>query len=238
MIEVVPETDSTNARLSARLRAGEAVPAGHWLVADRQSAGRGRQGRDWADGEGNFMGSTVVPLHDGDPPASSLALVAGLAVYETVLPRLGLPGRLQLKWPNDLMLADGKLAGILLEREGDAVIAGIGVNLARAPELPGRRAVALAQFGPAPDRDAFAAELAANFDAEVGRWRTFGLERIIARWLAAAHPIGTPLSVHEPGGKRISGSFEGLAADGALSLRLADGSLRAIHAGEVMLEEH
>jgi BirA family biotin operon repressor/biotin-[acetyl-CoA-carboxylase] ligase len=137
-----------------------------------------------------------------------------------------------LKWPNDLMIAKAKLAGILLERVGDSVIVGVGVNLAIAPAVSGRETVALG----GADRDAFAAELARLFDLELDRWRNFGLAAIVRRWLAAAHPVGTPLRVGEPGAVPLSGSFAGLTEDGALQLRLADGSTRVIHAGEVRLD--
>jgi len=237
-IETVRETGSTNADLLARIEAGEHLREGAWLVADRQQSGRGRQGREWLDGQGNFMGSTVVQLGPQDPAAPSLSLVAGLAVYEAVLPRLTEPQQLRLKWPNDLLLGAAKIAGILLERTGNSAVIGIGVNLAAAPALPDRAAAHLASVGPAPERDSFARELAAAFDRELARWRQFGLEPIIARWLAAAHPPGSPLSVHSPDGARISGIFDGLEPDGALRLRLADGSSRVIHAGDVALERN
>jgi BirA family biotin operon repressor/biotin-[acetyl-CoA-carboxylase] ligase len=232
-IEIIAETGSTNADLTARLRAGEPVAEGFWLLADRQNAGRGRQGRMWSNGTGNFMGSTVVRMTGGEPAPATLALVAGLAVYETVLPRIMLPAQLELKWPNDVLLAGGKLTGILLEREGDAVVVGIGVNLAQAPSIAGVNVASLAQFGPAPDRDTFAADLAAQFADEVTRWRSFGLDQLIARWCAAAHSEGTPLNVRVGDGERIDGSFAGLASDGALRLKLPDGGLRLIHAGDV-----
>ena len=133
------------------------------------------------------------------------------------------------------MLDGAKLAGILLERERDAIIVGIGVNLAAAPQLPDRRTVALAEIGVTPDRDTFARSLAECFDREVERWRTYGLEPLVRRWESVAHAFGTPLTVQPPGEGRIDGTFDGLGADGALSLRLADGSTRAIHAGDVML---
>ena len=120
MIRTLPQTGSTNADLLAALRAGERVGEGEWLVAGRQTAGRGRQGRDWFDGAGNFMGSTIVRLSPRDPSPATLALVAGVAVHETVLPQLAQPSALAIKWPNDLLYAGAKLAGILLERQ-DAV---------------------------------------------------------------------------------------------------------------------
>jgi BirA family transcriptional regulator, biotin operon repressor / biotin---[acetyl-CoA-carboxylase] ligase len=235
VIRFVTETGSTNSDLAAQLRAGEPVPEGQWLVADRQVAGRGRQGRNWSDGSGNFMGSTVVHIAPRDPNPATLALVAGVAAYEAVSKILADPSQLRLKWPNDLMLGDAKLAGILLERERDAIIVGMGVNLAAAPELPDRKTIALSALGPAPDRDHFAQSLASAFDLEVERWRTYGLEPLTRRWTAVAHPLGTPLVVQPPGEDRLQGGFAGLTVDGALTLRLADGSTRAIHAGDVML---
>jgi BirA family biotin operon repressor/biotin-[acetyl-CoA-carboxylase] ligase len=230
LIETVPETGSTNADLAARLRKGEPLTEGFWLVADRQTGGRGRQGRVWEDGAGNLMGSTVVRLRPGDPPQQTLAFVAGLAVLEALRPHCQ---GLRLKWPNDVLLDGGKLAGILLEAEGDAVVVGIGVNLQSAPDLIGRSAACLPQ---AVDRDEFAQALAWRFADELDRWRTFNIAPLLGRWSVAGHPIGEAVTVHESGGRALSGSFAGLTAEGAMRLRLADGSVRVIHAGDVMLE--
>jgi BirA family transcriptional regulator, biotin operon repressor / biotin---[acetyl-CoA-carboxylase] ligase len=235
LIHTLPTTGSTNADLAARLAAGDAVAEGDWLVADRQTAGKGRQGRAWFDGLGNFMGSTVVRLTSGDPPPGTLALLSGLAALETIAPLVPPPHQPQLKWPNDILIGDAKLCGILLERSGDVVIVGIGVNLAQAPEVEGRNTVALNLFGPAPDCDTFAYALARSFDLELERWRNFGLEPLIRRWEAAAHPHGTPLLVGELNETPLKGQFAGLDANGALQLRLADGTTRTVHAGEVRL---
>jgi BirA family biotin operon repressor/biotin-[acetyl-CoA-carboxylase] ligase len=204
-------------------------------VADRQTAGRGRQGRDWFDGAGNFMGSTVVHRRFGDPEPATLALLAGLAVHEAVSAHLAEPHRAMLKWPNDVMVDGAKLAGILLERAEEAVVVGIGVNLASAPHVPNRETIALSDIAGPVDRDRFAEELARVFDLELERWRNFGMAPIVKRWLAVAHPPGTPLSVAEPGETRLDGTFAGLGEDGSLQLRLADGTSRAIHAGETSL---
>jgi BirA family biotin operon repressor/biotin-[acetyl-CoA-carboxylase] ligase len=235
LITVVAETGSTNADLLNAVRTGERISEGDWLIADRQSAGRGRQGRVWFDGAGNFMGSTVVRSGPHDPPASTLALLAGLALYETVAPIIPDPGSLSLKWPNDLLVGRAKVAGILLEREGDTVIVGIGVNLANAPGLEGRDTIALSALGPVPDRDSFAEALASAFDRELERWRTAGLEPLLRRWQSVAHSCGTALTVHEPDGAVIAGVFAGLSQDGSLLLRLEDGTTRPIHAGDVTL---
>lgn len=235
-IEIVSATGSTNADLLARLAGGEPVAEGYWLVADRQTRGRGRQGRSWLDAPGNFMGSTAVRLQPHDPAAHSLSFVAALATYEAVLRHVSAPRALQLKWPNDLLLGGAKLAGILLERAGDAAVIGIGVNLAAAPYLNDRPTRHLALVGPPPDRDGFARDLGQAFDDELARWRAEGLDGLLARWLAAAHPLGTPLSAHGADGTWVSGTFAGLEPDGALRLSLADGSLRVIHAGDVAIE--
>lgn len=232
MIETVRETGSTSADLTARLSAGENLPEGSWLVADRQTAGRGRLGRSWIDGAGNFMGSTVVHLRHGDPSPDTLALVAGLALHAVIAPLID---SAILKWPNDLLVGGAKLAGILLERVGDAVIAGVGVNLTQSPQLADRATVALADLGVDIERDAFAADLARQFAEDLDRWRSYGLAPIVRRWEAAGHPLGTALSVDKPDGTRLAGQFAGLTETGALQLRLADGSLRVMHAGEVRI---
>tara|TARA_B100000678_G_scaffold144381_1_gene120583 strand:+ start:222 stop:944 length:723 start_codon:yes stop_codon:yes gene_type:complete len=237
LIRTVPETGSTNADLASAVRNGEIVREGHWLIADRQTSGRGRQGRAWFDGLGNFMGSTIVRVHDRDPAPATLALVSALALYETVHPLISGRADLILKWPNDLLLGGAKLAGILLERESDTIVIGVGVNLGVAPDLPDRRTVALSKFGPAPDRDLFARSLASNFAREVDRWRSYGLEPLVRRWESVAHPPGAELTIHPPGEAALKGAFAGLTESGALRLRLAGGEERVIHAGDVMLAD-
>lgn len=235
MIRTVAETGSTNADLAARLMGGEYVPEGEWLVADRQTAGRGRLGRVWNDGLGNFMGSTLVRPGPGDPPASSLALLSGLAVHEALWGFVPDPDALRLKWPNDVLLGGAKLAGILLEMVADTVIVGIGVNLNVAPEVEGRRVASLAGNGITVPRDEFAGKMAACFDLELQRWRGAGLAPLLRRWQSAAHPEGTRLTVLSPGEEAIEGAFAGLTDEGNLLLGLDDGSMRTVHAGDVLL---
>ena len=235
MLEYLSATGSTNADLAQRLRGGDPVAEGFWLIADRQTAGRGRLGRAWQDGLGNFMGSTLVRLGPTDEDPGALALMAGLAAQEAVSSRVPPPQLAQLKWPNDVLISGAKLAGILLERVGDAVVVGIGVNLASAPELPDRATISLSRFGPAPDRNAFAQDLAAAFAEQLAKWRRYGTASLLERWQAGAHPIGTPLSASLPGGQRIDGAYQGLDASGALRLRLADGTTHIVHAGDISL---
>ncbi|WP_299307171.1 biotin--[acetyl-CoA-carboxylase] ligase [uncultured Croceicoccus sp.] len=234
-IEVVSSIGSTNTELLARCGRGEAVREGSWLVADRQTAGRGRLGREWYDGAGNFMGSTVVALNGGDPAAHTLALVAALAVYETIAAALADTRRLMLKWPNDVLWEGAKIAGILLERQGDTVVAGIGVNLARAPQIDGMATASLADMGVHVARDALAQELAHQFAVCLALWRGSGLVEIVSRWIARGPARGTLLSASVPGEGAVTGRYAGLGPDGSLRLSLADGRERAIYAGEVAM---
>lgn len=233
MIRITEQTGSTNADLAAALRAGEGWAEGCWFVARRQTAGRGRQGREWFDGSGNFMGSTVVQLGEGGPPPASLSFVAALAVRDAAAAVVS--EGLALKWPNDVLLGGGKLSGILLEMVRGHIVVGIGVNLAQAPDLPDRKTAALADVTEPPVLEDFAASLAASFDRRLEAWRTYGLGATLRAFLnQSIHAQGSPLTVHDTDGSVLSGSFAGLEeSDGALRLRLADGSERVIRAGDI-----
>ncbi|MFC4295505.1 biotin--[acetyl-CoA-carboxylase] ligase [Novosphingobium tardum] len=233
MREVLSEAGSTNAILLERAGRGERAREGDWLIADRQTAGRGRAGRVWSDGAGNFMGSTIAKLAEGDPPAQTLALVAGVAVHQAV-DRVCTSGPdLFLKWPNDILIAGAKCGGILLERSGDTVVVGIGVNLVFAPEIAGRATASLSDHGCTASRDEFAAILETCWAEALARWHGGGWAELRQDWLERAHVQGTLLSVNDREHGLITGAFAGLGDDGTLHLRLADGARRAIHAGDV-----
>lgn len=232
-LRTVTETGSTNDDLAAEARAG--APEGLWLRAERQSLGRGRQGREWHSPPGNLYASTLVRLAPGDPPAATLALVAAVALHEVASAFAG-GERVEIKWPNDLMVAGAKLSGILLERIDDAVVVGFGVNLAEHPDATSRPATSFGAIGAAPDPALFLEALAGSFARWLARWRDEGLQPVRARWLAAAHPPGTPLSTHTASGAWVEGLFDGLDESGALRLRLGDGSVQVVHAGDVFLK--
>ncbi|HJR82796.1 MAG TPA: biotin--[acetyl-CoA-carboxylase] ligase [Sphingomicrobium sp.] len=226
-IRVVERTGSTNADLLADQSAIE----GDWLVALAQDAGRGRQGREWISESSNFFGSTMVVIQPGDPSAASLSLAAGLALIEAVeLAAPDLP--LMLKWPNDLLLGTAKLGGILLERNGDRVVAGFGLNLGKAPRIEGRDVAAL---NGAMLPQAFAPLLAGSFARMVDLWRTTKPEAFAKAWLARAHPVGTRLTIHGAPGETMTGRFDGIEPDGALRLRREDGDIDIVRAGDVEL---
>jgi len=226
-IRIVDSTGSSNADLLADASAVE----GDWLVALEQTAGRGRQGREWVTQRGNFFGSTLVQIARGDPPAHSLSLVAGLALVEAV--DVAVPGLpLLLKWPNDLLLDGAKVAGILLERQGDRIVAGFGVNLASAPPVAGRSS---AHLGGKISPEAFAPVIAAAMGRMLALWRSSEPQDFAKAWLARAHAVGTELNVHGGDSVPVQGRFDGIEPDGTLRLRLPDGCVRAIHAADVSL---
>lgn len=230
MIRTVPTTASTNADML--LLAADGAQEGLWLRAVEQTAGRGRLGRAWLSPTGNLYASTIVRLRADDPKPATLAMVAAVALDETLRAYGADP---QIKWPNDLLIGPAKLTGILLERTGEAVVVGIGVNLAQHPEGLDRPVTSLAAQGLAPpDPDQFLHDLAQAFARWLGAWRT-GLEPIRRRWLDRAHPVGTALSVRLPDQPTLDGLFEGLDTDGALRLRLPSGECQVIHAGDVFL---
>jgi len=170
-------------------------------------------------------------LRESDPPAQTLSLAAGLALGEAI--DVAVAGEdPTLKWPNDVMLRGKKLAGILLERSGDRVAVGMGVNLASAPEIPGREITSLGgRIAP----EAFAPLLAGSFSQLLELWRTSEPGPLVQAWLARAHPIGTALIVHVGLDETVSGCFDGLEADGALRLRRDDGRIDVVRAGDVEL---
>jgi BirA family biotin operon repressor/biotin-[acetyl-CoA-carboxylase] ligase len=171
-------------------------------------------------------------LRPEDPAAPALTLVAGLALIEAI--EIAVPDApVTLKWPNDVLLGDSKLAGILLERAGDRVVAGFGVNLAGSPHIEGRKTAALRPFAEIAPKT-FAPLLAAKFAQLLSVWRSVAPSQFAQAWLARAHPVGTMLEVHGAPGERVSGSFEGIESDGALRLR-RDGMIEIIRSGDVHL---
>lgn len=202
---------------------------GDWLVADRQTAGRGRLGRTWESPAGNFHGSTIVALRPDDPSIGGLSLAAGYALFDAI----GDPAR--LKWPNDLLIGDAKVAGVLLERQGDDVVIGFGVNVASAPDIPGRRTTSLTACGLSSTRDDLLDRMVASVLATLAWWREHGTAAMSARWQDRAHAPGSRITVTLPSENSVAGIFEGLTDDGTLRLRLPSGDVRVIHSGEVAL---
>ncbi len=240
---LLDQTDSTNAEARRRAEAGETGPL--WIVARRQTAGRGRRGRNW-ESEGGNLFSTLLQLTRKSPAeAAQVTFLAALAVAD-LLGRYAPPSLVTIKWPNDVMLAGEKAAGVLVESGAHAagglwLAVGIGVNLAHAPTGTERPATALAHHLSAdvtapPAVDVAARELAEAFAVWIDRWETLGFEPVLDAWRARTPGLDGP-AVARLGHETVEGRAEGVASDGALRLRLADGSLRLISAGDVFFGE-
>ena len=227
------ELDSTNSEARRLAEKGEQGP--FWILAARQSAGRGRRGKVWDSGNGNLAATLLLRPKASSAVIGQLSFAAALAVAE--MAQHYAPGiSIQVKWPNDVLADGSKLAGILLESGEDAhgrwLAVGIGVNLAGAPPATEFPATSLAQLGiAAPSPQEALTVLAARFAHWYDVWMSEGFQTVRAAWLARAGGLGKPIrarlqdAVHE-------GVFEGVDTSGALLLN-QQGHVRAIAAGEV-----
>lgn len=242
-ILLLEETDSTNAEARRRAEAGETGPL--WIVARRQTAGRGRRGREWASEGGNLFATLLHVTRKPPAEAAQVTFVGALAIAD-LLDVWAPPSLVTIKWPNDVMLAGEKASGVLVESGAHGtgglwLAVGIGVNLAHAPEGTERPATALVHhlrgdvLSP-PTVEAAAATLAEAFAVWMDRWETLGFQPILDAWQARTPGLDGP-AVARLGRETVKGRAEGVAPDGALKLRLADGSLRLISAGDVFFGE-
>ncbi|WP_369801003.1 biotin--[acetyl-CoA-carboxylase] ligase [Caulobacter sp. X] len=233
---VLDEIDSTNAEARRRAEAGEAGPL--WLVGLRQTAGRGRRGRPWETGEGNLAATLLFRTDKPPGEAAQVSFVAALAVADMLAQYAPAP-LVSLKWPNDPLLGGLKVSGILIESGASPLgglwlAVGIGVNLRRKPIDSERPATSIATYSetlPPTPTEAIAV-LAETFDRWFGVWNTLGFPAIADAWTARAHGLGEPC-VARLGTETVEGVAEGLDGDGALRLRLPDGKVRRITAGDV-----
>ena len=231
--------DSTNAEAMRRAVAGERGPL--WIVAARQSAGRGRQGRNWASDVGNLHATLLITVPAPADIAAQTSFVAALAVFDAAAGLLASPAKLALKWPNDVLLDNAKLSGILIETTAQdrpdrtTVAIGIGVNLVQAPEHTRYGATSLAAHRVRVEPDEAFTRLAAAMAARLAMWNDGAGFALIRRdWTARAAGLGRTASV-TMGGRTVIGQITGLASDGAQLLCEAGGRQHAIHAGEVSL---
>src|SRR5215469_5708180 len=240
-IEVVPSTGSTNADLLARALRGE--PEGVVLAAEEQTAGRGRMGRTWVAPPYAALTFSLL-TRPAVPPARRgwLPLLAGVAVATAVAEVTGVEAR--LKWPNDVLAGEAKLAGILAEAAGDAIVVGIGLNVSTEPaELPPPGPGALppaslrAAGATALNREELLLAILAGFERWYQPWRQAGgdpdrsgLREEYVRWSAT---IGRTVRAELPGGQALSGSAAGVDPDGRLLVRVSSGAEVPVAAGDV-----
>jgi BirA family biotin operon repressor/biotin-[acetyl-CoA-carboxylase] ligase len=215
---------------AARL-ADSGAPEGTVVWAREQTGGRGRRGRRWVSPVGNLYSSTVLRPDCPAGRAAELGFVAALAVGDIIA-----PGRqVRLKWPNDVLVDGGKIAGILLESvlsqagQVQHVVAGIGVNVGFAPQLPEMRYPGSTLGGSV---EAALERLTAALARRLAQWRAEGFERVREAWLAQAGPLGAEVDVRL-GNELVRGRFAGLDREGALLLETAQGP-RKIVSGELL----
>jgi BirA family biotin operon repressor/biotin-[acetyl-CoA-carboxylase] ligase len=226
---------STNAEALARARAGERGPL--WISAATQTGGRGRRGKSWVSPPGNLYATLL--LTEPSPPALApqLSFVAGLAVHDAVIAcATDALSDLKLKWPNDLLLAGCKLAGLLIEAESQprfSVAIGIGVNCVSHPADTGYATTDLRASGITVGLDALSAALAAAMKARLAQWAAgAGFAGIRTDWLTRAASLGGTILVRLPE-RQLTGIFEGIDADGRLLIATQDRTTETIAAGDV-----
>ena len=241
---LLPNVDSTNAEALRRARSGARGPL--WVLAERQSSGRGREGRVWASEPGNFFATLLMTLDCPSALLPQLSLVAGLAAIEAVCEASGdrLAGhRLTLKWPNDVMLDAAKLAGVLCESlragsTGPVVIAlGTGINLASHPTNLGRPVTHLSGAGVSVLPQQMLDVLATTTDRWLGRWQNgANFAAVREGWLRYGPRCGDRITIKAGGDvsdKTFTGWFMGLGTDGCLQLADEGGKEHRFNFGDV-----
>lgn len=221
---ILDAVDSTNAE---GLRRAPDLMRPTWILARRQTAGRGRRGRAWSDPPGNFAATLVQRLPDPPARLALRSFALGLALHDAIEGLTGLGPALRLKWPNDLLLNGGKLSGILLESAGQGVLVlGVGVNLRSAPPRDPTAAhppVALrpeSGFDIAPET--LLAHLALAYAGWEGRLATWGFAPLRRAFLDRAVKLGDTITARTLT-DTATGIFDGIDDDGALILTTAQG---------------
>ncbi|SIN88823.1 BirA family transcriptional regulator, biotin operon repressor / biotin-[acetyl-CoA-carboxylase] ligase [Vannielia litorea] len=215
-----------------------------WVLAHRQTGGHGRRGRPWANPRGAFTATLALPRPGTAQAAAQRSFVAALALFDAVVAVTGRPDGLSLKWPNDVLLNGGKLAGILLEslgprRDGtlDGLLIGIGVNLIEPPvagevEEGAVRPVALAEeTGVQVTPEEFLDALAPAYARHEQAFTAQGFGPIRRAWLDRAARLGQTITARLPG-EAVTGTFKTIDEMGYLQLQ-TDTGLRGIAAAEV-----
>ncbi len=222
--------------MDARKLAEQADFGPLWVIANQQTQGKGRRGRDWISPKGNFYGSYLFPTDLPAQHRSQYSFVFALAIYEA-LRALVPEAKFALKWPNDILLETGKVSGMLLEtgqtHHQAWVIAGIGVNIISSPDDVPYRAEHLSDYMDAPIEPH---DVQQHLQEQISRWiavfHKSGFEPVRDAWLNRAVNIPGPVTVRLPD-ETFEGLAEDLKPDGALQVRLANGTIRQVHAGDV-----
>ena len=220
--------------------AAEGAPAGTAFLVGEQTAGRGRRGSAWSSARGGMYLSVILHPEADASALWGLSFVAALAIRETIAERLP-DQEVGLKWPNDVVVAGGKICGLLLEARDGAVVIGTGVNIVPVPAVSGARlpAISLRDFGDAAATPAMLAEAyAKRLLAGAALWERDGFSAVRLEWLRHCAHIGARMKVITGGvgsDVAVEGDFVDLGTDGALVLRDDKGAERRITTGDVEL---
>ncbi|GAA6207295.1 biotin--[acetyl-CoA-carboxylase] ligase [Cognatishimia sp. WU-CL00825] len=237
---VLKELDSTNAEA---LRVAGTVAGPEWILALHQTSGRGRRGRVWEDPTGNFAATLLMHPSETPENVALRSFVASLALFDAFVAVTGRAGAFALKWPNDVLLNGGKVAGILLESAGFSggqvahLAIGIGVNLAVAPDAQDLEASAtrpvsvLSETGAEVDPETFLDVLASAYAKWELQFVTFGFEPIRTAWLARAARLGEVITARTMRDEYV-GTFETVDNAGNLVLKTPQGAV-AIPAADI-----
>jgi BirA family transcriptional regulator, biotin operon repressor / biotin---[acetyl-CoA-carboxylase] ligase len=223
--------DSTNDEALRLARGG--APHGTVVHAREQTAGRGRFSRRWFSPPGNLYLSIILQLNIPAARSVEVGFFTALAVADAIDAMLPPRLRATLKWPNDVLVNDGKISGILLEQADDALILGIGVNVLREPSHVPYKVSTIVSCGGLAAVDDTRARLLSALADWLDVWQRDGFAPVRTAWLARAHPPGSPIRI-SVGERSVVGRFADLAHDGALVLETADGPVR-MTAGDVVL---
>lgn len=227
---------STNDEAVSRIASGD--PGRLWIVADRQTRGRGRLGRVWSSPSGNFFGSLVLIEPCARAVAPQLGFVAGVALADALRGLLGGDRRLALKWPNDALYDGAKLSGLLLESSGGAnspfgCVIGFGVNCETHPDDTPYPATSLNAIGARVGRDAVFMALSDALAMWLDFWaRGDNFAYIRRAWLDVAGGLDAPAEVQR-NGNVTKGVFRGIDAQGRMLLERLDGNMETIEAGDL-----
>ena len=236
-LELVQTTGSTNADLLARQSGGEDI-AGLVLIAEHQSAGRGRHGRRWSAPAGSQIAFSIGVDASGPTPAAWgwLPLLTGLAAADAVTATTGISAG--LKWPNDVMVGEGKLGGILAEvaAPSPVIVVGLGLNVTlTAEEAPDPRATSLLMLGSTMlDRSALLGSILAELTARIDRWKTAGGPdpHLVADYRARSVTLGTRVRALLPGDREITGTATDLDELGQLLIDTGSETV-SVSAGDI-----
>lgn len=229
---------STNSLCFDRAQAGH--PGNLWIRAEVQFEGRGRRGRDWSSPRGNLFASLLLINPQPAERIGELPLAAAVALAEAVDQVTGALQLVDLKWPNDLLVNDAKLSGILLEAESledgrQAVVIGFGVNCVSHPPLTLYQATDLRSLGYQVQADRLFEALITTMSGFLDQWKQpAGFDTIRRHWLKRAAHLGKEITVRTAQ-EEMTGIFADLDARGHLVLKLDDGRERTIYAGDVFL---